>query len=47
MKEYALTILKAMAVCAVHYRFVFKPSLDVQYKQLDYLKNLNKKHNGR
>lgn len=42
MRDWVMTILGAMSVCAIHYRFVAKPYLDTQRKELALLKSRNK-----
>ena len=42
MRDYLFTILGALSVCAIHYRFVAKPYLDTQRKELEQLKSRNK-----
>jgi hypothetical protein len=37
-----MTILGAMSLCAIHYRFVAKPYLDTQRTKLELLKSRNK-----
>lgn len=41
-KQMMWAILGAMSVCAIHYRFVVKPYLDTQRKELERLKSHNK-----
>ena len=42
MRDMVMTILGALSVCAIHYRFVAKPYLDTQREELERLKSLHK-----
>lgn len=42
MRDWVMTMIGALSMCAIHYHFVAKPYLDTQRKELALLKSRNK-----